>query len=529
MLVQLPVIPKPQKTIVYQGWYRLHPQDCLSFPPEGRQAGALLARVTHLGVSVPGAGAVQLALNPAIPGEEGYYLDIDQQGIRITSATPAGLFYGAQTLRQVLPAEIERAGLAQPVDLPYVHIEDQPRFAHRGFMLDVVRHFFGVAEIKRILDLLALQKINRFHWHLSDDQGWRIEIKKYPRLTEIGSKRKQTQVDGWLFSKPVFDGIPHEGFYTQDEVREVVAYARENFIEVIPEIDAPGHATAAIAAYPALQCSGAPAEVQVLARHFSNPMCVGSEFVFEFLDGVFSELAALFPFHRIHIGGDEVNQKPWRRCPACQRRMAQEKLANGHDLQAYFANRLVAMLKARGCQVTGWNELLHDSLDKEVINQFWFPFSRKKSIAEIRRGRPTILSEATSCYLDYSFEALPLANSYACEPQVFGLSETEAASVLGVEAALWTEVVDSRQRLDWQMFPRLLALSEAGWTNRQNREYADFLSRLERFQKRLDELGVQYAAPGCCQPPNQPRTPQLTRLLFTREHPALKEYRKFVK
>jgi hexosaminidase len=261
MQSSLALIPKPESVQVHPGSCRLLPGSAIAAPPEGRQAAQLLERVTGFARAVEGA-AIRLVIDPAVPGEEAYRLDVSSDGVRIAASTPAGLFYGAQTLRQLLPPGAERKGITQPVDLPCLSIADRPRFAYRGFMLDASRHFFAPAEIKRLLDLLALQKINRFHWHLTDDQGWRIQIQQYPRLTEVGAARKQTQVGGWAWGKPRFDEQPYGGFYTQDEVREIVAYARENFIEVIPEINAPGHAAAAIAAYPQLACSGQPAEVQ---------------------------------------------------------------------------------------------------------------------------------------------------------------------------------------------------------------------------------------------------------------------------
>ena len=320
MTETLALIPRPQRLSLKSGVFSLTPAATISCSPGGERAAQLLLRVTGL-APAQAKGDICLEIDTAIRGEEAYELDVGASGTRIASSTPAGLFYGAQTLRQLLPPEIE-GGAAAPFAIPCLHIEDEPRFAYRGFMLDVSRHFFGLQEIKRLIDLLALQKFNRFHWHLTDDQGWRIEIKKYPRLTAIGAFRKESQAGGWLLSKPVYDGKPHGGFYTQDEVREIVAYARDNFIEIIPEIDAPGHMVAALAAYPELSCTGDPVEVRTSVGAFSKPICVGKESVFEFLDDVFTEVAELFPYRTIHLGGDEVNKKEWRKCPHCQARNA---------------------------------------------------------------------------------------------------------------------------------------------------------------------------------------------------------------
>jgi len=519
----LPIIPKPASLKTIPGTYTLTPTGSISTSPEGERAAQLLGRLTGLTRSAE-KGTVRFETDPQVQGAEAYRLTINLDGVCITASTPAGLFYGAQTLRQLLPAAVERGGLQQPVELPCLEIEDQPRFAYRGFMLDVSRHFFAPAEVKRVLDLLALQKINRFHWHLTDDQGWRIEIKRYPRLTEIGSQRKETQVDGWLFTKPVYDGRPYGGFYTQEDIREIVAYARDNFIEVIPEIGSPGHAAAAIAAYPQLSCSGQPIEVRSTFTSFSNPMCVGQEFTFEFLQHVFTEILDLFPSGKVHIGGDEVNKSAWKKCPHCQSRMKVEGLKNGHDLQAYFENRLVKALKAKGPTITAWNDVLHADLDKDVINQFWFFPGRKKTIAGLRQGRQTIVSEVTYLYLDYAFKAIQLARTYGFEPQFKEITDEQAQNILGIEAPLWTEYVYSRQRMDWQMFPRLLAVSEIAWLPKGKRDFQDFLARLEQFEKRLDALDVHYARRACyLKYPTISKIPPIFRM-FARKHPAMEEY-----
>jgi hexosaminidase len=524
----LALIPKPQSAIVGDGVFVLTSEATVSYPPEGTQAARLIRNLTGF-VSQAEGSQIRFELDTAIRGEEAYHLDVDPDGVRISASTAAGLFYGAQTLRQLLPAGVETGRAAAPFEVPYLHIEDAPRFLHRGFMLDVSRYFFGVEDIKRIIDLLALQKINRFHWHLTDDQGWRIEIKKYPRLAEVGSKRRESQVGGWLLSKPVYDSIPHGGYYTQEQVREVVAYARANFIEVIPEIDAPGHAIAAIAAYPELSCTGMPIEVRTsVGAAFSKPMCTGKEGVFEFLDDVLSEVVELFPYKHIHVGGDEVKTKEWQKCPHCRARMAAEGLQKAHDLQAYFENRLVKILKSKGCQVIAWSEAVHDALDKGVINQFWLFASKKRTISELKNGRRTIVSDFSSLYLDYPCRLIPLIKTYTFEPQYSEVTAEQAGNILGVEAALWTEFVHSRARLDWQTFPRLLAVSETAWTSKDGRDYQDFLRRLDTFEKRLDALDVQYATREFTVKYQKiSRIPPWLKMLFAKDQPALLEYRQY--
>lgn len=519
------IIPAPQILKMQDGVFTLNENAAIACSVEGMPAARLIQKLTGCALN-QSTGAIRLVLDPTVHGSEAYRLDIDQNGVWIAASTPAGLFYGAQTFRQILPAEAELGPIRLPVDLPRLHIEDAPRFAHRGFLLDVSRHFFGKDEIKRLIDLMAIQKLNRFHWHLTDDQGWRIEIKKYPLLTEIGAFRKETQVAGWLFSKPVFDAKPHGGFYTQDDVREIVAYAGENFIEVIPEIDAPGHAVAAIAAYPELSCAQKAVEVRTSFGAFSDPLCAGKDSVYAFLDDVFSEIAGLFPYKHIHIGGDEVNKTAWKKCPHCQARKHEAGLKNEHALQIHFENRLVKIIKSKGCQVIGWNDIMDDHLDGSLINQYWIYFKKKKTIAELKHGRKTIISDFGSLYLDYSYKVTELAKTYTCEPQFAGVTDEEAQNIIGVESALWTEFVDTRQRIDWQMFPRILAISEMAWTSKSGRNYADFLTRLGQFEKRLDILDVHHATRDCYLKYQKiSKMPQALRILLASEHPALVEYR----
>ena len=521
------IIPNPLKIHQRPGSFQLEPGAGLSSPPQGAQAARLIQKLTGLSPTFS-AAAIRLELDPSVSPEEAYVLDIDPNGVHLRASSAAGLFYGAQTLRQLLPSACEHVSPPTTLELPFVHIQDAPRFAHRGFMLDVSRHFFDITEIKRILDLLALHKLNRFHWHLTDDQGWRIEIKKYPRLTTVGAWRSHSQTAGWIFSKAQYDNLPHAGFYTQADIREVVAYAAQNFIEVIPEIGMPGHASAAMAAYPQLTCDGQPVDVRAAVTTFSNPVCVGQEFVFEFLKDVLAEVAELFPSAQIHIGGDEVNKKAWQKCPHCQERMQSEGLKTGQDLQVYFENRLVNILKAQGSRISAWNEVLHEKLDKDVVNQYWIFTGRKKTIAQIKKGRQTILSDFTSLYLDYSFYVTSLRRTYDYEPHLPELSDAEAANILGIEAPLWTEYVETRARLDWNLFPRLTAVSEVAWSARQRRSYPDFVKRLAQFEQRLNALGVAHATPECYLKYDKISIiPQLLKLFLVGEHPASAEYKRY--
>lgn len=425
-------------------------------------------------------------------GEEGYFLNINQERILISAPSPAGVFYGIQTLRQLLPIEIESVTNKSHVEwsVPSVEIKDYPRFSWRGYMLDESRHFLGKEVVKRNLDLMALFKMNIFHWHLTDDQGWRIEIKKYPLLIEIGSKRKETQIGGFISKKT--DNIPHEGFYTQKDVQEIVAYADKLFIKVIPEIDMPGHSKAVLAAYPELSCTGGPFEVPIKFGIKKDVFCVGKESVFEFIQNVLDEIIQLFPSYIIHIGGDEVPKKRWKECPECQTRIKSESLNNEKELQIYFTNRIITFLTSRDCRVMGWNQILSDKLSEDVIGQYWI-FGKKEVTKHLKRGGNIVMSKFGYTYLDYSYSFTSLSKAYRYEPIPKRLMKEYHCNILGIEAPMWTEWVRNVNELDWQTFPRLIAFAETGWTLKEQKNFKNFKKRLGIILKRLDMLGVSYA------------------------------------
>ena len=498
------IVPKINKIEIWaQDVYSLGPDSLLCFSQECRRAGQLLTKITGLkqhNASDPG-GSIRLEINQQVQQDEGYVLTIDAAGILIRAKSDRGLFYGVQSLRQLLPASIETTGIVAPVVLPYMRIEDAPRFAYRGFMLDEARHFFGMQAVKRVLDLLALQKLNKFHWHLSDHQGWRIEIKKYPKLTEIGSRRSKTQRNGLLALKAVYDHQEVSGFYTQAQIREIVQYAADNFIDVIPEIDLPGHSTAALAAYPELSCDGMAVEVGVdvgFASFYSLPklVCAGKEASFTFLQNVLDELIELFPARTIHLGSDEAGKKVWQNCPDCQARIKEQGLKDENELQDYFINRLARHVFDQGCAVIGWNDGLFAHSDDRIIVQNWF-HAYKETIQKIKAGQKAIMSPMASYYLNTPFRVSSLKQSYLYEPHVPELTEKEAHNILGVEAPYWTEFVNNRAKLEWGMFPRLLAISETAWTETKNKNYEDFESRLAVLEQRLDLLGVSHTSPLC--------------------------------
>ena len=445
-------------------------------------------------LSEPGAAqGISLRLDPSLGRlvHEGYRLQITPQAVRLEAPTTAGVFYALQTLRQMFPASIEGGELVagELWRLPAVEIEDWPRFAWRGFMLDEGRHFQGKETVLQILDLMALHKLNIFHWHLTEDQGWRIQINAYPRLTEVGAWRAGTS-RGFTGRH---DGVPHGGFYTQEEIRQVVAHAAERHIIVVPEIELPGHSLAALAAYPELSCTGGPFEVATHFGVYADVYCAGKEAVFGFLQTVLDEVLDLFPSPFIHIGGDEVPKKRWKACPDCQRRKQEENLKDEHALQVYFTNRVIDYLSSRGRRVVGWNQILDDGLSENAIIQYWLG-SRKALIRAIRSDqRREIMSSYLDTYLDHSYSLLPLSRAYGYEPEPAELTAGEVIHILGLEFPLWGEFVRSRARLDYQATPRLCAMAETAWTPKERKDLASFRQRLAPFLQRLEALGVGYA------------------------------------
>jgi len=416
-------------------------------------------------------------------GPEGYELNVTPQSIRLIASEPAGIFYGVQTLRQLLPPEIERAERsAAAIDwtIPCVHISDAPRFVWRGMLLDCGRHFMGKDFIKRAIDQLAYYKMNRFHWHLTEDQGWRIEIKKYPRLTEIGAWREYE------------DGTRYGGFYTQDEIREVVEYARSRFVTIIPEIEMPGHSVAALASYPALSCTGGPFAVETQWGVHKDVYCAGNEATFAFLEDVLSEVVELFPAPYIHIGGDECPKDRWKHCPTCQARIQTEGLKDEHELQSYFIRRIEKFLLTKDRRIIGWDEILEGGLAPGATVQSWRGV--EGAIAAARSGHDAIVSPTSHAYFDYPITTTDLRRVYSFDPVPPELTdEQDRSRILGGECNVWTERAP-QSLVDQKVFPRLLAMSEALWSPARGKEFREFHGRVRRHYIQLNFMGVDYGA-----------------------------------
>lgn len=511
------VIPQPVGVRVAPGTFRLAPPIVVAHNAGddlARSTATLLAgqlgRLTGLEArpheiargAPPPPNGVRIATvdRDAAGAAEHYELKIAPDGIVISSDDPAGVSRGGQTLVQIVMQHLpeQSGGPPRDVELPCVVIRDQPRYRWRGMLLDCGRHFVPKELIKRYIDLLALHRMNVLHWHLTEDQGWRIEIKGQPRLTEIGAWRRATRDS----EQPRDSQGRYGGFYTQDDVREIVAYAAERFITVVPEIEMPGHSQAALAAYPQLSCTGGPFEVQTEWGVEDDVYCAGNDETFQFLEAVLSEVIELFPSRYIHIGGDECPKQRWKQCAKCQARMKAEGLKDEHELQSYFIRRVERILERRGRRLIGWDEILEGGLAPNATVQSWRGMDG--AIAAARSGHDVISSPTSHCYLDYAqakgkgeptnMGFLPLERCYEFEPAPAELSPEQARHVLGLEGNLWTEHAPPAL-LDRQLFPRLCALAEVGWSPKEARDWAGFQQRLTVHLKRLERLEVRYYRP----------------------------------
>ena len=445
--------------------------------------------------------AVILSLGLQNENPEAYRIQIDRQNIRIEGASEAAVFYGLQTLRKSVPV-----GNYKHVTFSPATITDAPRFGYRGMMLDVARHFQPVEFVKKYIDLLALHNINRFHWHLTDDQGWRIEIDAYPKLMEISSMRKETVIGR---NTGEYDGTPHGGYYTKEELKEIVQYADERYITIIPEVDLPGHMLAALAAYPELGCTGGPYEVAREWGVFEDVLCPGKEETFTFLEGVLTEVMEIFPSRYIHIGGDEAPKTRWEKCPDCQARIKELGLKdrNGHTaehyLQSYVTARIEKFLNDHGRSIIGWDEILEGELAPNATVMSWRGMDGGIKAAQM--GHDVIMSPTDYCYFDYyqtqhtEGEPLaiggyvPLEKVYSFEPAPDQLTAEQKNHILGAQANLWTEYISDPEHVEYMTLPRLAAMSEVQWMKPGKKEYTAFLKRLPRLLSLYEKLGYNFA------------------------------------
>lgn len=511
------LIPFPEKMEPREGVFKLAPATRILVDEASKVTGEYLAQRLRkctgyrfeVGASpetTVGTKAVIYLTSRAAKqslGAEGYELSVEPDVVMVRAPGQAGLFYGAQTLLQLLPPE---AFAAEPVKglewaLPCAQIEDEPRFKWRGMMLDVSRHFFTKTEIKQLLGVMAMQKLNTFHWHLVDDQGWRIEIKKYPRLTQVGAWRKGIgfRLDPKASTAYGPDGR-YGGYYTQADIREVVAYAQSRHITIVPEIEMPGHSSAALAAYPELSCNGGPYTTDVGGGIFPGVYCAGKDETFEFLQNVLTEVMELFPSQYIHVGGDEVEKKNWEKCALCQARIKSEGLKDEHELQSYFIRRMEKFITSKGRNLMGWSEIREGGLAQNAAVMDWIGGAVEAASA----GHEVVMSPTKFCYLDHYQSTnhatepraigsyLPLSRVYAFEPVPTNLEARCQSRILGAQGNLWTEYVPSFKHVQYLAFPRMCAMAEVTWSPPGARNWDDFTRRLAAQERRFEQLGVNY-------------------------------------
>lgn len=502
----LPIIPKPNECIILHGNFVLSASTKIVAPYSAAQN-----EIEWLNEYLNKYYGFKLQTVSKIPKDnnyilfeipdweagltENYHLSINEKRISILAeAKSAGNFYAIQTLIQLLPTNKSNSLL-----IPCLQIKDAPRFKWRGMHLDVCRHFYPVAFIKKYIDLIAMYKMNTFHWHLTEDQGWRIEIKKYPKLTQVGAWRKGTMVGAYSDQK--YDSIRYGGFYTQEQIKDIVAYAAKKYITIVPEIEMPGHSLAALAAYPWLSCTGKPQEVAKGWGVFEDVYCT-KDSTFKFLENVLDEVMSLFPGNYIHIGGDESPKTRWKVCPQCQSMIKKEKLKDEHELQSYFIKRIEKYINSKGKQIIGWDEILEGGLAPNAAVMSWQ--GTEGGIAAAKQNHNVVMTPGSHCYFDHyqSWPAdepyaiggyTPLEKVYAYEPIPAELNTEEQQYILGAQGNVWTEYILNEKQVEYMAVPRMAALAEVLWTRPEFKNETDFLTRLQQHFLLLDKLDVNYA------------------------------------
>lgn len=504
------VIPQPQQVTLTKGKpFNLSPNSQIICPStdelmlkNAQFLSDYIKETTGLLLTInknpkPKVPSIFLVIDPKIQGDEAYKINVTPQKVVISGRTSAGVFYGIQTLRKSLP--ILRPTEHEPVLLPSVSIADAPRFPYRGMMLDCSRHFFPISFVKRFIDLIALHNMNVFHWHLTDDQGWRIEIKKYPKLTEIGSKRSGTIMG---HNSDVDDGQPYGGFYTQQEAKDIVEYARQRHITVIPEIDMPGHMKAALAAYPELGCTGGPYEVGHAWGVYKDVLCLGNEQVYKFVQDIIDEMAAIFPSKYIHIGGDETPTVRWKECPKCQKLAAEQHLS-ANKLQAYFTNRIEKYINSKQREIIGWDEILDGEINPSATIMSWRGIEPGERGAKL--GHDVIMTPTSHCYFDYKqnenedtepegqHQLITVEKVYSLDPAPTNMPAENRKHILGTQGNLWSEYIAYPNRAEYAVLPRMAALSEVQWAQPEKKDFSNFKVRADHMAKIYDLYKYIYA------------------------------------
>ncbi len=506
------LIPIPQEISLTDNYFKLSPQTTIGLDKSNQELVSIAELFNQkaspaLGYSleIKDNGKIQLSLvDDSSLGNEGYHLNVNKGKIELQANKPAGLFYGMQTLLQMLPKEVKNKEIQKDIEwtIQCGEITDKPQYPWRGLMLDVSRHWFTKEEVMRYIDELAEYKMNVFHWHLTDDQGWRIEIKSYPQLAKVGAWRAK-RVGQWWHRERQLPGekATYGGFYTHEDIKEVIAYAKKRYVRVIPEIDVPGHSLSTLVAYPELACFNAPKTVNVGNKFYGedeNTLCAGKEETFEFLDKVFTEVASLFPDEYIHIGGDECFKGFWHKCPLCQKRMKAENLKDEHELQSYFIHRLEKMLQSKGKKLIGWDEISEGGLAPDATVMSWR--GMEGGIKAAKANHHVIMTPTQHCYLDLwqgepsvepdTYSMCRLSDSYKFNPTPDGVP---AEMVLGGQGNLWTESVPTFRQAEYMAWPRGWALAEVLWTGPKKADWNKFWPRVEKHFERADEAQINYA------------------------------------
>ncbi|QJB38045.1 family 20 glycosylhydrolase [Chitinophaga oryzae] len=511
-----PIIPYPQQLVPMEGAFTITggtrlvlPANARAFASEVAQLQALVKQGTGTTLKTATAAsgnAIVLKQDMTLSGDEDYTLAVTPQQLQIGAKSPTGFFRAIATLRQLMPSTIEgrTTGNLRSVTIPAMQLKDNPVYSWRGMHLDVSRHFFSVGYLKKFIDLLALYKMNKLHLHLTDDQGWRIEIRKYPLLTTVGAWRELNNQDSVCMQKAKEnpdmeidqEHIIHKdgktlygGFYTQAQMKDIIAYAAARHVEIIPEIDMPGHMMAAIRAYPFLTCDGKSG----WGKDFSTPICPCNESTFRFAEDVYTEIAALFPSKYMHLGADEVEKTSWAASPACAEVMKANNLKNVEELQSYFVKRMEKFFHAKGKVLIGWDEILEGGISPTAILMYWRAWVPDAPVKAARHGNKVIMTPGNPLYFDAQPDRNSLGNVYHFDPVPKGLTAEEAQSIMGAQANIWTEYIPSEKRADYMFMPRMTALAEVLWTHKQ--DYNSYLQRLNEQYARLDQLGVHYRLP----------------------------------
>lgn len=515
------LIPKPQQMEIHSGDFTIDKNTSFFFEPEFKIAGDFFQEFLQngAGFQLPkkSKNKAQVVIEKdSNQPSEGYFLDISESKIIIKASDASGAFYAVQTLRQLLPSEMERPAEASSgqalsskgerisLSIPQLTITDFPKFQYRGMHLDVARHFFDKEFVMKYIANLAMLKMNTFHWHLTEDQGWRIEIKKYPDLTKKGAFREETRIGHYEDKPERYDGKRYGGFYTQEDIKEVVAYAATQNVTIIPEIEMPGHAQAAIHSYPELGCTGEQIPVATTWGVFEDIFCPKEE-TFTFLENVLSEVMELFPGEYIHIGGDEAPKLRWKNCAHCQQLIKEKNLKDEDGLQSYFIHRIEEFVNSKGKKIIGWDEILEGGLAPNATVMSWR--GMQGGIDAAKHGNNVIMTPVSHAYFDYYQSEnldeptaiggfLPLKKVYSLNPIPNELTEGEGKHILGAQANLWTEYIPTEKQVEYMVFPRILAMSEVVWSGPSknfDKDYPDFFSRVEGFMERLDALNINYA------------------------------------